>query len=172
MATIFRPDLRHNLTSYKADPSLGVFGGQENVFKTLEDTKKQKTLVKSTLLTTRKQDNMSRGNRGKKPATGGTKPKGKGKGAKKKARAKPKPKAASNDNKDKEASSAKGKEKYEPCKFIFNNLTSYHPFIPESCKYGTCMDNTVVSIPRSLDLPVIFPLWSAWKPSFLLFPTS
>ena len=50
MATIFRPDLRHNLTSYMADPSLGVFGGQENVLKTLEDTKKQKTLVKNSLL--------------------------------------------------------------------------------------------------------------------------
>ena len=42
MATIFRPDLCHNLTSYKADPSLGVFGGQKNVFKILEDKKGQK----------------------------------------------------------------------------------------------------------------------------------
>ena len=88
MATIFRVDLCHNLTSYKADSSIGVFGGEENVMKTLEDTKKQKTLIKSSLLTTRKtgkQDNKSRGNRGKKPAYGGTKPKGKGKEAKKKA---------------------------------------------------------------------------------------
>ena len=62
IATIFRANLHPNLTSYKADPSVGVFGGEENVLKTLEDTKKQKTLVKNSLLTTkkvRKPDNKS-----------------------------------------------------------------------------------------------------------------
>ena len=44
MATIFRVDFRRGLTSYNADPSLGVFGGEENVLKTLEDTKKPKGL--------------------------------------------------------------------------------------------------------------------------------
>ena len=142
MASIFRADLHHNLTSYKADSSIGVFGGEENVMKTLEDTKKQKTLVKSSLLTTRrtgKQDNKSKGNRGKKSAARGTKPKGYGKGAKKKAGNKPKPKAVSDDNKDKAASSAKGKSTDEPCKFISNILRSSHPSIPKLCKCGTSM---------------------------------
>ena len=88
MSTIFRVDLHCSLMSYKADPSKCVFGGEKNVLKTLEDTKKQKALIKNSLLTTKrpgKADNKSRGNRGKKPAAGGTKPKGKGKGAKKKA---------------------------------------------------------------------------------------
>ena len=35
MSTIFRADLHHSLTSYKADPSQGVFGGEENILKTL-----------------------------------------------------------------------------------------------------------------------------------------
>ena len=81
MATIFRVDLCHNLTSYKADSSVGVFGGEENVMKILEDTKKQKRLIKSSLLTTKKAgkaDNKSGKNRGKKPAAKETKAKGKG----------------------------------------------------------------------------------------------
>ena len=164
MATIFRVDLCHNLTLYKAYPSLGVFCGEKNVLKALEDTKKQKALIKNSLLTTKipgKSNNKSRGNRGKKPAAWGTKPKGKGKGAQKKARAKPKPKAASNNKKDKEASSTKGKSYDEPCKFTFNNITSCYPFITESCKFGTSMDDTVASISWSLDWPVSFPLQSA-----------
>ena len=63
MATIFNVDLRHNLTSHKADSSVGVFGGEENIMKTLKDTKKHKTLIKSSLLTSRKSgeyDNKSR----------------------------------------------------------------------------------------------------------------
>ena len=51
MATIFRADLCHNLTSYKADSSIGVFSGEENV---MEDTKKQKTLVKNSLLSNKR----------------------------------------------------------------------------------------------------------------------
>ena len=114
MTFIFKMDLCQALTSYNADSSLGIFGGEEHVMKTLEETKKQRTLVKSTLLTTkkaRKTDKKSGKNRSKKPAAGGTKAKGKGKGAKKKAGAKPKAKAASDNNKDWEVSSAKGKDK-------------------------------------------------------------
>ena len=138
MATIFRVDICWALTSYNADSSQGI-----------------------SLLTTKKAGkvgDMSGKNRGKRPAAGGTKAKAKGKGAKKKAGAKPKAKAASDNNRDKEASSAKGKDKDEPCKFIFNNLVSCHPSIPESCKCGTSMDDTVASIPRSSDWPVSFPL--------------
>ena len=98
-----------------------------------------------------KQENKSKGNRGKKPTAGRTKPKGKDKGAKKKAGAKPKPKAASDDHKDKEAPSAKGKSTDEPYKSISNILTSCHTSIPELCKCETSMDDTVASIPRSLD---------------------
>ena len=101
--------------------------------KTLEETKKQRALVKSTLLTTKKAgktENKSGKKRGKKPLAGGTKVKGKGKGAKKKAGAKTKPKATSNNNKEKEESSAKGKDKEDPCKFTSDILTFCHPSNP------------------------------------------
>ena len=74
MATIFREDLCRSLTSYTADPSLGVFGGEEHVLKKLEETKKQKTLVKGSLLTTkkaRKADNKFGRNRGQKACSRG-----------------------------------------------------------------------------------------------------
>ena len=132
--------------------------------RTLEETKKQRTLVMNSLQTTKKAGkagNKSGKNRGKKPAAGGTKAKCKGTGAKQKARANPKAKAASDDNKDMEASSTKGKDKDEPCKFISNNLASCHPSIPESFKCGTSIDDTVASIPQSSDWPVSFPLQSA-----------
>ena len=160
MDTNFKMDFCQALISYNVDASLGIFGGEEHVMKTLEETKKQRMLIKSTLLTTkkaRKADKKSRKNRGKKPAAGGTKAKGKGKGAKKKAGAKTKPKATSDDNKEKEESSAKGKDKEDPCKFISDILTSCHPSNPESCKCGTSIDNTVASIPWSSDWPVSFP---------------
>ena len=55
--------------------------------KTLEDSKKQNTLIKSSLLATKKPwkaDTKSGKNRGKKPAAGGTNAKGKKGGSKKK----------------------------------------------------------------------------------------
>ena len=73
----------------------------------------------------------------------------------------PKPKASNNDNNNKEAPSAKRKSTDKPCKSISNILTSCHPSIPELCKCGTSMDNTVASIPWILDWPVSFPLQSA-----------
>ena len=164
MATIFRADFCRVLTSYNADSSQGIFGGEDHVMRTLEKTEKQRTLVKSTLLTTKKAgktDKKYRKNRGKKPAARETKAKGKGKGAKKKAGAKTKPKTASDNNKEKEESSAKGKDKEDPCKFISDILTSCHPSNPESCKCGTSMDYTVASIPWSADWPVSFLLKSA-----------
>ena len=153
MATIFKPNLHRALTTYTVDSSKGIFGGEEQVTKTLEDSKKQNMLIKGSLLTTKKAGKAgakSRKNKGKKPAARGTKAKGK-KGAKKKAGAKPKAKANSDDSKDKEQSSSKGQDKDEPCKSIFNNLTSCHPSNPESCKCGTSMDYTVASIPWSSD---------------------
>ena len=109
IATIFRVGFCQALTSYNADSSQGIFGGEEHVMRTLEETKKQRTLVRSSLQTTKKAGKVgdkSGKNRSKKPAAGGTKAKGKGKGAKKKAGAKPKYKAAFDNNKDKQASSA------------------------------------------------------------------
>ena len=89
MATIFKPNLRRALTSYTVDSSQGIFGGEDQVTKTLEDSKKQNTLIKQSLLSTKKTGKAgtkSWKNNGKKSAAGGTKAKGK-KGAKKKARA-------------------------------------------------------------------------------------
>merc|ERR1712089_45755 len=45
MATIFKPNLRWALTSYAVDSSQGIFGGVEQLTKTLEDTKKTNTLI-------------------------------------------------------------------------------------------------------------------------------
>ena len=137
MATIFKPNLRWALTSYTVDSSQGIFGGEEQVTKTLEDSKKQNTLIKGSVLFTKKAGKVgakSGKNKGKKPAAGGTKAKGK-KGAKKKAgAAKAKAKANSDNSKDKEQSSSKEKDKDEPCKSIlYDNITSCHPSIHESC---------------------------------------
>ena len=76
MATIFRADFHWALTSYNADPSQGIFGGEDHVMRTLEETKKLIMLIKSSLLTTkkaRKAGVKSGKNRGKKPAAGGNK---------------------------------------------------------------------------------------------------
>ena len=92
MATIFRVDFCQALTSYNMDSFQGIFSGEDHVIRTLEETEKQRTLVMSSLQTTKKAGKAgvkSGKNRDKKPAAGGTKAKGK-KGAKKKARAKPK----------------------------------------------------------------------------------
>ena len=122
--------------------------------KTLEDTKKINTLVKQSLLQTKKTGKAgtkSGKNKGKKPAAGGSKAKGK-KGAKKKAGAgKAKAKANSGDSKEKEDSS-KEKEKNDQCKSVTNeSFTSCHPSNPGSCRCGASMDNTVSSIPWGTD---------------------
>ena len=54
MASIFKPALRRALTSYATDSSQGIFGGVKQVTKTLEDTKKTNTLIKQSLLQTKK----------------------------------------------------------------------------------------------------------------------
>ncbi len=95
--------------------------------RTLEETKKQRTLVMCRLQTAKEAGKVSiksGKNRGKKPAARGTKAKGKDIGAKQKAQANPKAKAVSVYNRNKEVSSAKGKDKDKPCKFISNNLAS------------------------------------------------
>ena len=40
MATIFRADFHRPLTSYSADSFQGIFGGEDQVMRTLEETKK------------------------------------------------------------------------------------------------------------------------------------
>ena len=104
MASIFKPVVRRALTSHATNSSQGIFGGVEQVTKTLEDTKKTNMLIKQSLLhtkMTRKAGTKSGKNKDKKPAAGGSKAKGK-KGAKKKAGAKPKAKANSDESKNKE----------------------------------------------------------------------
>ena len=101
MATIFRADFHRALTLYNTDSSQGIFGGEDHVMRTLEETTKQRTLIMSSLQTTKKAGkagDKSGKNRGKKPAAGGTKAKGKGSGAKQKAGANPKVKAATDNN--------------------------------------------------------------------------
>ena len=53
-ASIFKPALRRALTSYAAYSSQGIFGGVKQVTKTLKDTKKTNTLIKQSLLQTKK----------------------------------------------------------------------------------------------------------------------
>ena len=74
MATIFRTDLRRALTSNNAESSQGIFGDEDQVMRTLEETKNQRMLIKDSLLTSkkaRKAGDKSGKNRGKKPAAGG-----------------------------------------------------------------------------------------------------
>ena len=78
MATIFKPALRRALTSYATDSSQGIFGGVKQVTKTLEDTMKSITLIKQSLLQTKKTGKAgtkSGKNKGKKPAAGESKAK-------------------------------------------------------------------------------------------------
>ena len=112
MATIFKPNLHWALTSYTVDSSQGIFGGEEQVTKTLEDSKKQNTLIKGSLLATKKAGKVgakSGKNKGKKPAAGGTKAKGKKGGSKKKGTSACKGKARKTpkNSKAKEQSSSK-----------------------------------------------------------------
>ena len=88
-----------------SDSSQGIFGGVSNVIKNLKETKEINTLVKSSLLQTKKSGKAgpkSGKNKGKKPAAGGSKAKSK-KGSKKKAD-KNKAKKTSDDSKEKEDS--------------------------------------------------------------------
>ena len=75
MATIFKPNLCRALTSYTVDSSQGIFGGTEQVTKTLEDSKKQNLLIKGGLLASKKTGKagiQSGKNKGKKPVAGGS----------------------------------------------------------------------------------------------------
>ena len=70
-----------------SDSSQGIFGGVSNVLKNLEESKKINTLVKSSLLQTKKSGeagSKSGKNKGKKPAARGSKAKNKAKNSKKK----------------------------------------------------------------------------------------
>ena len=123
--------------------------------KTLDDSKKQNSLIKDSLLASKKTGKAgvkSRKNKGKKPAAGGSKAKGKKGGSKKKGSGKnTKSNKTPDDSKEKEQSSSKEKEKDERKSIMYDYLTSCHPSNPESCKCGTSMDYTVASFPRSAD---------------------
>ena len=130
-------------------------------FKNLEENKKINTIVKSSLLQTRKAGkagSKSGKNKGKKAAAEGSKAKSK-KNPKKKADKKGAKKNSDN-SKDMEAS--KEKDKNDPCKLVTQESVKFcHPSSLGSCRCGTSLDSTVSSIPRSADWPVSFPLQSA-----------
>ena len=50
MSNIFKPNVRRALNQQASDSSQGIFGGDSNVFKHLEENKKQTALLKSVLL--------------------------------------------------------------------------------------------------------------------------
>ena len=77
MSSIFKPSVRRALN---LNTSQGIFDGVSNVLKNLEESKKINTLVKSSLLQTKKAGKtgrMSGKNKGKKPEAGGPRPKAK-----------------------------------------------------------------------------------------------
>ena len=129
MLSIFKPSVRRALNLNASDSSLGIFGGDSNVLKNLEENKKINTLVKSSLLQTKKAGKAGSKygkNKGKTPAVGGSKAKGK-KGSKNKKTGKKKAEKNSDNSKEKEAS--KEKEKNDPCKLVTQeSVTSCHPF--------------------------------------------
>ena len=69
MASIFKPHFRRALLKNAQGTSDGIFGGESNVFKHMEESKKQSTLLKSIML----QTNKKQGKAGKPGAKGGIK---------------------------------------------------------------------------------------------------
>ena len=162
MSIIFKPNIRQAFNQNTSDSSQGIFGGDSHVFKNLEENKLMSTLLKSVMLQTKRSGKAGEkpgAKGGKKPAPGGSKGQGK-------KNPKKKPKKGANKNsdntKDKEASKEKDKKTDEPCKLVTpESITFSHPSSHGSCGCGASMDNTVSSIPLSVDWPVIFPLQSA-----------
>ena len=73
MANIFKPSFRRQILKNAQGSSIGIFGGDSNVFKHMEESKKQSALVKSILLQTNKKQGKSgkpgaKGGNNKKPA--------------------------------------------------------------------------------------------------------
>ena len=54
MENIFKPVFRWHLLKQSLDPSQGIFGGEEAMFKNMEESKKQALLTKSIMLQTKK----------------------------------------------------------------------------------------------------------------------
>ncbi len=80
MSSIFKPNMSWALNTNTSDSSQGIFGGVSNVVKNLKESKEINTLVKQSLLQTKKTGKsgaMSGKNKGKKPAARGSKAKNK-----------------------------------------------------------------------------------------------
>ena len=80
MSKIFKPNVRQVLNWNTSGSTQGIFGGDSNVFKNLEENKKMLTLLKSVMLQTKKSGMTGKksGMKGaKKAAAGGSKGKGK-----------------------------------------------------------------------------------------------
>ena len=54
MANIFKPAFRQHLLKQSSDPAQGIFGGEDVMFKNMEESKKQVLLTKSIMLQTKK----------------------------------------------------------------------------------------------------------------------
>ena len=54
MANIFKPAFRRHLPKHSSDPAQGIFGGEDAMFKNMEESKKQVLLTKSIMLQTKK----------------------------------------------------------------------------------------------------------------------
>ena len=139
MGNIFKPAYRRHLLKQTSDPAQGIFGGEETMFKSMEESKKQVALTKSIMLQTKKPGKGGKANakKGKKPAAAGSKGKGK-----KNPKKRPNKKGAKKDSDDSKESSKEDKEKKstDPCKWfsdsisfvLSSNVVSSH----ESCGYG------------------------------------
>ena len=162
MSNIFKPKVRQALNQSTSGSSQGIFGGDSNVFRNLEDSKKMSSLLKSVLLQTKKPEKVGNksGMKGaKKAAARGSKGKGKKNPKKKPIIA---AKTNSNNSKGKEDSKEKGKNSDDPCKLVTpESITFSHPSRHGLCGCRASIDNTVSSISQSAFLPVSFPLQSA-----------
>ena len=159
MSNIFKCNVRRALNQQALDSSQGIFGGDSNVIKNLDELKKMSTLLKSVLLQTKKSGKAGKksgAKKAKQATAGGSKGKNK-KGSKKKP--KKGAKKSSDDSKDMEDSKEKDKKSDDPCKLVTHeSATISHPSSHGLCGCGASMDNNVSSIPRSADWPVSFPL--------------
>ena len=138
MVNIFKPTVRQALLRDNSGSTQGIFGGDLNAFKNLEETKKQSALLKTVILKTKKPGKAGNAGakRGKKPAAkGGSK--GKGKKSPRKRSNKKGPKKDSNDSKEKEEARKADKKSNDPCKLVTHeSFTLSHPSSHQSCGYG------------------------------------
>ena len=135
MSNIFKPNVRRALGQNPSGSSQGIFGGDSNLFKNLEESKKNATLLKSVMLQTKNPGKAGKksGMKEAKKAEAGVQ------GQRQKPKKKPNDKGAnknSNDSKSKDFKE-KGNKPDDLCKLITPQFITFsHPSSHGLCGCG------------------------------------